>query len=154
TYTFRQLDEDSNRIASGLRACGLQPGMRVALLVRPSMEFISLVFALFRAGAITVLVDPGMGRKNLIACLGEVKPDGFIAIPLVQTVRAALRRRFPHARVNVTVGRRLPWGGLTLDDVRSRGSSSPICHETAADDPAAIIFTTGSTGPPKGVLYE
>lgn len=153
TYTFRQLEEESNRLASGLRALGVEPQARIALLVRPGMEFIALVFALFKAGAVIVLIDPGMGRKNLIGCLTDVEPDGFIAIPIVHAVRSVLRRRFPHARHHVTVGRRLFWDGVTLDELRSRGSSEPICHDTRADDPAAVIFTTGSTGPPKGVLY-
>ncbi len=54
----------------------------------------------------------------------------------------------------MTVGRRLFWDGLTLDELRRRGQPAPVCHDTSADDPAAIIFTTGSTGPPKGVLYR
>ena len=154
TFTFRQLDDESNRLARGLRDWGVTPGTRVALLVRPGIEFISLVFALLKAGAVTVLVDPGMGRKNLIRCLAEAEPDGFIAVPPVQAVRAVLHSKFPRARFNVTVGRRVFWGGLTLDELRRRGSSERFCHDTSGDDPAAIIFTTGSTGPPKGVLYR
>jgi acyl-CoA synthetase (AMP-forming)/AMP-acid ligase II len=153
-FTFRQLDDDSARIAAGLAAWGVEPGMRIALLVRPGFEFISLVFALFKAGAVIVLIDPGMGRKNLIRCLSDAQPDGFIAIPLVQAIRKLLGPRFPRARFNVTVGRRLFWDGLTLDELRARGTPGPICHDTSADDAAAIIFTTGSTGPPKGVLYR
>jgi olefin beta-lactone synthetase len=154
TYTFRQLDEESNRLASGLRDLGVAPRTRIALLVRPGMEFIALVFALFKAGAVVVLIDPGMGRRNLLACLADAEPEGFVAIPVVHAIRAVLGRRFPHARYNVTLGRRLFWDGVTLDELRLRGSSDPICHDAAADDPAAIIFTTGSTGPPKGVLYQ
>ncbi len=154
TYTFRQLEEESNRLASGLRALGVTPQTRIALLVRPGMEFIALVFALFKAGAVIVLIDPGMGRRNLVACLSDAEPEGFVAIPIVHAIRAVLRRRFPRARYNVTLGRRLFWGGVTLDELRLRGSSEPVCHDTGADDPAAIIFTTGSTGPPKGVLYS
>jgi olefin beta-lactone synthetase len=154
TFTFRQLEEDSNRIAGGLRTIGVEPGARIALLVRPSMEFISLVFALFKAGAVIVLVDPGMGRKNLIRCLADVQPEGFVAVPLVHMVRTLMRHKFPRARWNVTVGRRLFWNGWTLAEVRGRGQSDPICHDARGDDPAAIIFTTGSTGPPKGVLYR
>jgi len=154
TFTFSQLEADSNRLSSGLRRFGVTPGMRIALLVRPSMEFISLVFALFKAGAVIVLVDPGMGRKNLVRCLADAKPEGFIAVPIVQAIRSLLRARFPRARFNVTVGRRLFWDGLTLDELRALGTDGPICHDTRGDDAAAIIFTTGSTGPPKGVLYR
>ncbi len=151
---FGELEADSNLLADGLRAMGVAPGTRLVLLVRPSIDFISLVFALFKAGAVTVLIDPGMGRKNLLRCLAESQPEGFVAIPLVHAIRSVLRRRFPLARHFVTVGRRWFWGGTTLADLRAR-TLDPAFQPaaTAADDPAAIIFTTGSTGPPKGTLY-
>jgi olefin beta-lactone synthetase len=153
TCTFRQLEEETNRLAGGLRALGVQPQSRIALLVPPSMEFIALVFALFKAGAVIVLIDPGMGRRNLVRCLADAEPEGFVAVPIVHAVRTLLRRKFPRARFHVTLGRRMFWGGLTLDGLRARGSAEPICCDTAALDPAAVIFTTGSTGPPKGVEY-
>ena len=88
----RRQQSDRQRAASDW---GVTPGTRIALLVRPGMEFISLVFALFKAGAVIVLIDPGMGRKNLIRCLAEVQPEGFVAIPLVHAVRTLLRHKFP-----------------------------------------------------------
>jgi len=155
TLTFEALDNDSNLLADGLMSMGVRPGMRLVLMVPPSIDFISLVFALFKAGVITVLIDPGMGRRNLIRCLAECEPEGFIGIPLAQAVRTLIRNRFPKARYNVTVGRRWFWGGKTIAQLRARqlsGNFQPI--QTKPDDPAAIIFTTGSTGPPKGVLYR
>ena len=152
--TFRELDDDSSQIASGLRRLGVRPGMRLALLVRPGIDFICLVFALFKAGAVAILIDPGMGRRNLISCLSDAEPEGFVAIPIVQAVRTLMRRRFPKARLNVTVGRRWFWGGPTLNAVRRLGSAEEPAAAVSGDDEAAIIFTTGSTGPPKGVLYR
>ncbi|HVX10089.1 MAG TPA: fatty acid CoA ligase family protein [Pirellulales bacterium] len=154
SLTFRELDEDSDRIARGMCDLGVEPGMRLALLVKPGIDFVSLVFALFKAGAVTILIDPGMGRSNLVGCLAAAEPEGFIAISPVQAVRTLLRRRFPRARFNVTVGRRWFWGGPTLDELRARKWTGPELAPTRSDDPAAIIFTTGSTGPPKGVLYR
>ena len=154
SVTFRELDQDSDRLARGLRELGVRPGVRLALLVKPSIDFISLVFALFKAGAVTILIDPGMGRKNLLGCLAAAEPEGFVAIPAVQAARTLIGRRFPRARYNVTVGRRWFWGGATIEQLRGRPWSGPELAKTAAEDPAAIIFTTGSTGPPKGVLYS
>lgn len=152
--SFRELDQDSDRIARGLGELGVTPGTRLALLVRPGIDFISLVFGLYKAGAVAILIDPGMGRDNLVDCLSAAEPEGFVAIPLAQAIRTVLRRRFPKAKYNVTVGRRWFWGGPTLDQLRGGPWTAPEMVETGADDPAAIIFTTGSTGPPKGVLYR
>lgn len=153
SVTFQALEDDSTRIASGLHEYGVRPGMRLALLVKPGIDFVSLVFALFKAGVVTILIDPGMGRENLVRCLAEARPEGFVAIPLAHVARILKRRKFPRARFNVTVGRRWFWGGRTLAQIRrSTAAIEPLMSN--AEDPAAIIFTTGSTGPPKGVLYR
>lgn len=153
-YSFQQLDQDSDRVATGLWAMGVRPGTRLALLVRPNFDFISLVFGLFKSGAVQILVDPGLGRRHMIECLAAAEPEGFIAMPAAHAVRLALRHKFPRARFNVTVGVRWFWGGPTLDRIRRRPWPGASVADVSPDDPAAIIFTSGSTGPPKGVLYR
>jgi acyl-CoA synthetase (AMP-forming)/AMP-acid ligase II len=105
TTTFAELDADATRIARGLAAWGVPQGARLALLVRPGIEFVTLVFALLRAGMIAVLVDPGLGRRNLIRCLSEAEPEGFVAIGMAQAARLLFRHKFPRARWNVTVAK-------------------------------------------------
>lgn len=153
--TFAELDAESDRLAAGLVAMGVQPGTRLVLAVPPSLEFIALTFALFKSGAVAVLIDPGMGRSNIFRCLETVEPEGFVSIPIAQAVRVLNRFRFPKARLNVTVnGRRWFWGGATYASLRNHTASEFSPVPAKATDPAAIIFTSGSTGPPKGVLYE
>lgn len=152
--TFQQLEDQTSSIAAGLQEHGLIAGMRIVLLVRFGTDFIALVFALLKAGAVVVLVDPGMGRKNLVKCLEQSEPDGFVAIPVAHAVRMALRNRFPKAKLNVTVGKR--FGFLpkpTLEQLSGASASRYRPPELNLDSPAAVIFTTGSTGPPKGVQY-
>lgn len=153
--TFGSLDQRSEDIARGLVAWGVRPGMRMVMLVPFSGQFIELVFALMKAGVVTVLIDPGMGRRHLVRCLSEAEPDGFVGVPKAQAIRTLLRRRFPKAKWNVTVGHRYFWGGRTLGQIAAMGRTSGQLDlpRIEHDDPAAIIFTTGSTGPPKGVLY-
>lgn len=154
TCTFRELNDDATALARGLVDLGVRPGTRLVLLVRPGVEFVKLVFALLRCGATTVLVDPGMGRAHLLDCLAATQPHGFVAISAAQAVRRVYGRRFPRARLNVTVGRRWFWGGATYRGLLRAGRrSAAALPDTRAGDSAAIIFTSGSTGPPKGVLY-
>jgi olefin beta-lactone synthetase len=152
--TFRQLDRESDRVARGLCEMGVAPGTRLVLMVRFGIEFVSLVFAAFKAGAVVVLIDPGMGLLPMLDCLEEVEPEGFLAIPPVHAVRLANRRRFHRARFNLTVGRRWFWGGPTYQGLTHAawGAFEPVAVK--ASDPAAVIFTSGSTGPAKGVIYE
>jgi acyl-CoA synthetase (AMP-forming)/AMP-acid ligase II len=154
TISLQDLDRRSSSIAAGLQTMGVGPGKRIALLVRFGEDFITLVFALLKAGATMVLVDPGMGKKNLIRCLEATEPDGFIAIPMAHAIVRVLRSRFPKAKQNVLVGRWLPGlPSVTLDRLERY---SPADYRNPIEDiqaESAIIFTTGSTGPPKGVLY-
>jgi olefin beta-lactone synthetase len=154
--SFAQLDADSTAIAAGLADFGVEPGMPIALLLRPGLDFVSLVFALLKLGAVQVLIDPGMGLRNVVRSLIEVQPQGFIGGATVQAARHFLRHQFPAARFNVSVGRSWLAACKSLQEIRRRGAAQPNrpCFDAAADVAAAIIFTSGSTGPAKGVLYR
>jgi olefin beta-lactone synthetase len=152
--TFQELDDQSSAIAAGLVQLGLRPGQRIAMLIPFNAEFITVVFALLKAGAAIVLIDPGMGRKHLVRCLEESEPDGFVGTPLVHVIRGVLSKRFPKAKMLITTGRRLGWPRFpTLDELRQSPLDQFQSYVAKLDDLAAIIFTTGSTGPPKGVRY-
>lgn len=152
--TFRELDQESDRLARGLVQLGVRPGTRLVLMVRPGLDFLALTFALFKARAVVVLIDPGMGSRSVFRCLEQVEPQGFVAVPVVQAVRLVNRFRFKSARFNVTVGRRWFWSGPTYRDLLG-GAWTPFdTTGTRSTDPAAIIFTSGGTGPAKGVVYE
>ena len=154
TITFAELDQDSDRIADALIKSGVQPNMRIALMVKQGIDFISLVFGMFKAGATLVLIDPGMGLRQMIQCLSEVDLDGFAAISKVHAVRSFLQfRYFPNAKYNLTVGHRWFWDGLVLNEIRKHPHPGSIIVERTEDDSSAIIFTSGSTGVAKGVLF-
>ncbi len=154
TLDYRQLDARSDAMAAGLAGYGIGRGVRTVVMVRPSPEFFLLMFALFKLGAVPVLVDPGIDKRALKQCLDEAQPEAFIGIPLAHVARLVLRWA-PSATRLVTVGRRLGWGGTSLAALERAGANGgPMLAATDGEDMAAILFTSGSTGVPKGVVYR
>lgn len=154
TLSYRALDARSTAIARGLQAYGIGQGQRTVVMLKPSIDFFLVMFALFKCGAVPVLVDPGIARSALKQCLQEAEPSAFIGIPLAQAAKLLLRWA-PKVSRKVTTGP-LPWfGGKTLSAIEAMGRSSRRdLPAVAPDDAAAVLFTSGSTGVPKGVLYR
>ena len=153
--TFSELDLLSGQLARGLAEIGIRRGVRTALMVRPSFDFFTLTFALLKVGAVPVMIDPGMGIRNLGKCLGEAKPQAFIGVPKAHLARRILRWAADTIQITVTTGSRLFGGKHTLRQAHETGNRlGPLpATDTRADETAAILFTSGSTGVAKGAVY-
>jgi acyl-CoA synthetase (AMP-forming)/AMP-acid ligase II len=155
--SFQELNELSNFYACEFRKKGIQKGTKTLVMLRPGIEFIAVVFALFKAGAIPVLIDPGMGVKNLLNCIKKTKPEAMIGIAKAQWVRMLFPQYFRSVKTFISSGTGSPFWITKIPDFTSLSLSSGKyqfeIELTSLDDTAAIVFTTGSTGPPKGVVY-
>ena len=151
--TFQQLDQESDCYAHGLENAGIRQGTRTILMVKPGIEFFALTFAIFKVGAVPVVVDPGMGINRMLRCLAESRPEAFIGIPLAHALRKFRPKYFKTVKICITTGKRWFWGGFTLKDTRRIPWKPYNIAKTRQNDTAAILFTTGSTGPAKGVVY-
>jgi len=151
-HTFQQLERMVNALCHGLHTQGVERNMRVMLMTRPSLEFVCLAFALFRMGAVVILIDPGMGYKNLRRCIGSVKPEILLGTPKALLFRNLSPGPFQTVRRTILIHPRIGFFPATTSKQAFEHPFSVV--PSGPTDQAAIIFTTGSTGPPKGVCYE
>lgn len=150
--TYGELDRWTDAMARGLLASGIGVGTRVLVLVRAGIDLIGLTYALFKAGAVPVLIDPGMGRAAFLGCVEQLAPTAFVGIPLGHVIRLLFPKSFRSVKTVVTAGPRLFWGGPTLDGLAKTPGQPQLAPREDADE-AAVLFTSGSTGPAKGVVY-
>lgn len=151
--TFSQLERESDNLARGLEQAGVSRGRRTILMVTPGLDFFVLTFALFKAGAVPVMVDPGMGLRRMLSCLQSSHASAFIGIAKAHLLRKRYPKYFQGISTWITVGRRWFWGGYTIKRLFMPGKQAYPLAKTRANETAAILFTTGSTGPAKGVIY-
>ncbi|MGR7027059.1 alpha/beta fold hydrolase [Geodermatophilus sp. URMC 62] len=151
TVTWSALARRVRDLAAGLAASGVRPGHRVALLVEPSADLTAAVYAVWRAGAVVVVADKGLGLRGMRRALRSAAVDSVIGGR--PGLAAARLMRLPGTRI--AAGRPGPGSGAahTLDELETLGRSAPAPAEPPVDDDCAVLFTSGATGPAKGVVY-
>lgn len=148
--TFRELDAEVDAWVARLQSKGVRRGDRVLVMVRQGLPLIAAAFALFKLGAVPVIIDPGMGRANFLACVARSRPRVLLGIPLAQLLSHVFRKAFASVEVRIWASGS-PTARVGKSEIQN--PKSEIVNSDAADL-AAVLFTSGSTGAPKGVCYE
>jgi acyl-CoA synthetase (AMP-forming)/AMP-acid ligase II len=148
TLTNRELNAEADAWAWRLKRAGVRRGDRVLVLVRPGLPLIASVFALFKAGAVPVVIDPGMGRANFLESVRRSTPDFLLGVPQAHFASWLFAGAFRSVKKRILVR-----GGAATRIAGAVEPPFPIAG-TGERELAAILFTSGSTGSPKGVCYE
>ena len=151
SLTFAELDAEVAAWTARFAGAGLRRGDRTLVMVRQGLPLIASVFALFRMGAVPVVIDPGMGLKSFLACVQRSHPRALVGIPLAQLISRIFRRAFKTVEARIGASSSLT---ARLPRLETRDAKLPAEAKSAAADLAAVLFTSGSTGSPKGVCYE
>jgi acyl-coenzyme A synthetase/AMP-(fatty) acid ligase len=140
---FSDFSERVSATATWLLEEGVAAGDRVGLMIPPGVELATALYAAWRIGAVAVLIDSGLGQRGMHAAVRSADPAFLVGI----------RRAVVAARVLRWPGRRLSTDEMSAAQQRWIGSSGSLGPVPRADDPAAVVFTSGATGPSKGVRY-
>ncbi|MGC5616538.1 alpha/beta fold hydrolase [Georgenia sp. Z1491] len=160
TVSWRELAARARHLALGLHDLGVRPGQRVSLLITPGVELTTALFACLRLGAVVVLADQGLGLRGMSRALRGADPS--VVVGIERGLVGARLLRWPGRRVAAAPGQaraRALGAETTVDDLVARGAHLERTGATPPagpdpDDDAAILFTSGSTGPAKGVVYS
>ena len=159
TVSWSLLARRTREVAAGLTASGVRRGDRVALLVPPSADLSAAVYALWRAGAVVVVADRGLGLRGMGRALRGARVDHVVGT--TRGLAAARLMRLPGTRIatgpvprplRAALGARSSLADLARLG-RARGDGS-VGVAVRAEDECAVLFTSGATGPAKGVVYR
>lgn len=150
TLTFAELDREVDAWCGRLTRAGVQRGDRTLLMVKQGLPLIAVAFALFKVGAVPVVIDPGMGLRSFLRCVQRSQPRALVGIPLAQAISRIFRPTFRSVQSRVWVSGS-PFARIPQSKAGNRKSAMVT---SAPTDLAAVLFTSGSTGAPKGVCYE
>lgn len=152
SFDFKTANERVDKFSHSLHSLGVQPQDKVLFFVKPNLDFALITFALFRIGAIPVFIDPGMNKEYFFKCIEEVYPRVLVGIPKAMLMAKLFGSRFKSVELFISTSKMGLIGSSIYKNFNHYNEVySP--YQPQDNDLAAILYTSGGTGKPKGVEY-
>ena len=151
--SFKKLETRASKFAQQLLKLGLKRGDKTLLFLRPSLDFHAMAFALFKVGIVPIFIDPGMGKKNLLKCIKEANPVALIAEKEIHIIKLFYPHIFKSIKMNVSTAKFTFGKTLSIQKMKEEKIQNCANIDFETNDVAAILYTSGGTGTPKGVVY-
>lgn len=152
-HSYRKLSDDVEALAVGLREIGIVEKTRTVFMAPPSYEGAAMGLALTRVGATTVWIDPAVGYLNLAERLRRLRVEAFVGIPISHLGRTTFGWGPRFLAKSIVLQGFFP-GAHSFASLRRERPAVITRAKVGPKDPAAIMYTTGSTGPAKPALYR
>ena len=153
-WDYARLNATSDAFALAMQKAGVKAGQKALVMLPSSPELIATAFALFKMGVLPVMLDPGMGTDKMMRCVRHVKPEVFIGINKAQLARLLYRKSFTSVQKSFTANEWFPGAPALAKLAKPFAGQKFESVAVNPHDTAAILFTSGSTGPAKGVVYQ
>jgi long-chain acyl-CoA synthetase len=144
--TYRDLDRMANRIAGGLTGLGMEPGDLVGLCAPNSVEWIAFYFGVLKAGGVAVTYSSSLQNEELQLLLDHARPRFLMTVDSKLEQIGNIQDRIGIEKIISETGQ------ISLASIMDNGKDSFRTIERKRDDTAAILYTGGTTGIPKGVM--
>lgn len=152
SVTYAELDRLSNRAAQALRDLGVRPGDRVTLALGNCIEYLVADFGILKAGGVLHPVNPALGAAELSYILKHAEPRVVVTSP---EYAGYLHGLIEQLTLDTRIASIAPAPDcIDLQATMAAAPDTPVSVSIGPDDPSTLLYTSGTTGNPKGVLFH
>ena len=153
TLSWGQTDQHSNQVANGLTALGVNKGDCVAVMMSNCVEYAEIMFGILKAGAVIVPLNLAVNNEGLVTMMNDAAIKVVFFTEEQQARFSGDLKKVSTLLADITYGKNTGTETLNYQQWRNQQANSDPAVEINDDDPCNIIYSSGTTGQPKGIKH-